>query len=133
MSEFLGRDGAQVAMLDDGTGAVAVYAVYSSAGRPVRVLVVNSQYFDGTGTRASGAVQLTGLAAARGTRQAKRMTAPSAVSQVGAAATTVTIGASASFGADCSRSGVQRNETVAVSASALSVTVQASEALIVFL
>ena len=115
-------------MLDDGTGAVAVYAVYSSANRPVRVLVVNSQYFDGTGTRASAAVQLTGLATAQGTKQAKRMTAPSAVSQG-----TVTIGGSASFSADCARSGVQTNETVVVSASALSVTIQASEALIVFL
>lgn len=133
VSEFLGTDGSTVAMLDDGTGAVAVYAVYSSAGTPLRALVVNTDYFDGPGTRNSTTVVLAGLeGSAAGSRQAKRLTAPSATAQVDQGAA-VTIGGSASFSASCVRNGVQANETAEVVGGSVSVSVKASEALMVFL
>ena len=119
-------------MLDDGTSAIAVYAVYSSSNVPVRILVINTNYFDGSGTRSSSTVALTGLATAPGTKQAKRLTAPNATSRVDQGAT-VTIGGSASFTSSCARSGTQVTESVPVSGNALSVRVAASEALLVFL
>lgn len=130
VSEFLGRDGAKVAMLDDGKGAVGTYAVFDASGRPLRVLVSNTQYFDGTGTRASTGVALSGLSA--GTKQVKRMTAPNATSRVDQGAS-VTIGGIASFANDCTRTGTQATESVQVSGGAATVQVAASEAVIVFL
>ena len=47
MSQFLGSDGARLAMLDDGTSAVGVYMVYSTAGMPFRAFVYNSEYYAG--------------------------------------------------------------------------------------
>ncbi|KAI0344513.1 hypothetical protein BDW22DRAFT_1326510 [Trametopsis cervina] len=132
VSEFLGADGAQIAMLDDGTGAVAVYVVYSASSVPVRLLVVNTNYFDGTGTRSNATVQFSGLLTSSGTKQAKRLTAPNATARVDQGAA-VTIGGSPSFSASCARNGEQVTEAVQVNGSAMSVSVRASEALIVFL
>ncbi|KAI0686858.1 hypothetical protein BC835DRAFT_1450643 [Cytidiella melzeri] len=132
VSEFLGTDGSKIAMLDDGTSAVGVYAVYSSANKPLRLLVVNTNYFDGTGTRSNTTVSVTGLTTSSGTKQALRLTAPNATSRVDEGAA-VTIGGSASFTSSCARSGTQATETTSVSGHALSVVVSASEALIVFL
>ena len=41
MSQFLGSDGARLAMVDDGTSAVGVYMVYSATGTPLCALVYN--------------------------------------------------------------------------------------------
>lgn len=117
-------------MLDDGTSAIGVYAVYSSSNVPVRLLILNSNYFDGTGTRASTSVSLTGLTA--GNKKAKRLTAPNATSRSDQGAA-VTIGGSTSFTSTCVRSGTQNLEDVNVSGGAATVTLQASEALIVYL
>lgn len=132
MSEFLGADGAKVAMLDNGTTAIGVYAVFSSSKTPVRLLVINTNYFDGTGARSNTSVTFTGLTTAGGAKQAKRMTAPNANSQVDQGAL-VTIGGSASFTSTCTREGTQSTETVTVDGNAMTVTVNASEALIVYL
>lgn len=132
VSEFLGTNGAKVAMLDDGTSAVGSYVVFDASGTPVRLLVINSNYYDGTGTRSSSTIFFTGLRTASGTKQAKRMTAPSATSEVDQGAA-VTIGGSTSFSSQCVRTGTQATESVAVSGGGISVSVKASEALIVFL
>ncbi|KAI0780147.1 glycoside hydrolase superfamily [Fomes fomentarius] len=81
VSDFLGTDGVTLAALDTGSSAIATYAVYSSSNVPLRLLVVNSNHFNGTGTRASTSVQFTGLATSSGTKQAKRLTAPNAESR----------------------------------------------------
>ncbi|KAI0356333.1 hypothetical protein OH77DRAFT_1423976 [Trametes cingulata] len=132
VSEFLGTDGAKIAMLDNGSTAVAVYAVYSSSNTPLRLLVLNSNYFDGTGTRSSTSVTFTGLSTSSGTKQAKRLTAPNATSRVDQGAP-VTIGGGGTFGSNCIRAGTEHTESVPVSGNSLTVSVQASEALIVFL
>jgi hypothetical protein len=132
VSEFLGTDGSTVAMLDNGTSAVGVYVVYSPEGAPLRTLVINTDYFDGTDTRPSTAVSLAGLSGGGSTRQAKRLTAPSAISRNDQGAA-VTIGGSASFTSSCARNGTQTTEVIKVNGDAVSVEVRASEALIVFL
>ena len=132
VSEFLGTDGARVAALDNGSSAIATYAVYSASNAPLRLLVLNSNYFNGTGTRSSASVQFTGLASAGGTRQAKRLTAPDATARTDQGAA-VTIGGGGTFSAACARQGTESFESVAVSGGALTVSVRASEALIVYL
>lgn len=83
MTEFLGTDGAKLEMLDNGTGAVAMYALFNSAGTPIRLLVYNSNYYDGTGTRSSTSVSFTGGGIpTTGTATALRLTGPNATSRV---------------------------------------------------
>ncbi|KAI0768691.1 glycoside hydrolase superfamily [Trametes elegans] len=130
VSDFLGSDGVKVAMLDDGRSAVATYAVYSSSNTPLRLLVLNSNYFDGSGTRSTASVSFTGLTG--GTKQAKRLTAPAATSRVDQDAS-VTIGGGGTFDTNCAKRGSEGTESVVVGGGALTVSVQASEALIVYL
>ncbi|TBU37713.1 hypothetical protein BD309DRAFT_973450 [Dichomitus squalens] len=132
VSEFLGADGAKLAALDNGTSAIAAYAVYSSANAPLRLLVVNTNYYNGTGTRAATTVQFTGLTTASGTKSAKRLTAPDATSRTDEGAQ-VTIGGNGTFSGSCVRQGTEGTESVAVNGGALTVSVLASEALIVYL
>lgn len=135
-SEFLGADGAKIAMLDNGTMAIGIYAVYTSTNVPVRLLVINSNYFNGSGIRSTATVQvsLTDLlpTTTNTTLQAKRMTAASALSEVDQGAV-VTIGGSPSFSSDCEIAGTQVTENVGVSGGVLSVLIHASEAMIVYL
>ncbi|KAI0785550.1 hypothetical protein C8Q75DRAFT_775360 [Abortiporus biennis] len=132
VSEFLGTNGVKLSMLDDGTSAIGVYVVYSSSNTPVRLLIVNSNYYAGSGTRTATTLSFTGLATTSGTKQAKRMTAPSATSRIDEGAA-VTIGGSTSFTTSCLRTGTQAMESVGVSGNTMSVSVLASEALIVYL
>ncbi|KAI0310273.1 hypothetical protein OF83DRAFT_1178736 [Amylostereum chailletii] len=130
VSQFLGADGVRLSMLDDGTGAVATYTVYSASGTPLRALVVNTNYYDGTGTRNATSVALDGLST--GTKQAVRLTAPAATSRVDQGAA-VTIGGGLTFDGNCKAVGGETRESVAVASGTATVTVAASEALIVFL
>ncbi len=120
-------------MLDDGSGAVAVYAIFDSAGRPVRLLVYNSNFFDGSGTRSSTVVSFTGgNLPTSGSRTLKRLTAPSAMSRVDQGEA-VTIGGGGTFDSTCRNAGTQTRETISISNSGLSVAVRASESVIVYL
>jgi len=132
VSEFLGTNGAKVSMLDDGTTAIGIYAVYSITNAPVRLLVINSNYFNGTGTRSSTTVFFSGLVASTGTKQAKRLTAASALAEVDQGQA-VTIGGIASFSSNCQRTGAQLMESVGVKGGNMSIAIKASEALIVYL
>jgi hypothetical protein len=117
-------------MLDNGSGAIAVYAIFDNSGTPARLLVINTNYYDGTGTRTSSTVTFTDLG--DGSVAVKRMTAPSATARVDEGAV-VTIGGSPSFTSTCVRNGTQITESMNISGGSLSVLVHASEALIVFL
>ncbi|KIK65736.1 glycoside hydrolase family 79 protein [Collybiopsis luxurians FD-317 M1] len=133
VSQFLGTDGAKLEMLDNGTGAVASYVLFNSAGTPVRLLVYNSNYFDGTGTRSSTSVSFTGGGIpSSGTKTALRLTGPNATSRVDEGGI-VTIGAQVTFDGNCNAVGTPIRENVAVTGGTLTISVQASEALIVFL
>ncbi|KAI0058148.1 hypothetical protein BV25DRAFT_1811257 [Artomyces pyxidatus] len=132
VSQFLGTDSAALAALDDGTGGLAAYAVFSAAGAPLRVLVLNSAYYNGTGTRAVSHVALQGLPDAGGTVRVLRLTAPSAVARVDEGAA-VTIGGGLTFAGDCSGVGTPALESVPVQGGAATVAVNASEAVILYL
>ncbi|THH27708.1 hypothetical protein EUX98_g6485 [Antrodiella citrinella] len=128
VSDFLGTDGAGVAMLDNGTSPLAAYAVYSSNSSLLRLLLINSNYYDGTAsaTRSSSTFTLTGLQAR--SAAGKRLTAPSAT-----ALSNVTISGSA-FSTTCTHTGSAVLEDVQIAPNGtLSVSLLASEALIVVL
>ncbi|VDB85359.1 unnamed protein product [Peniophora sp. CBMAI 1063] len=130
VSQFLGVDGASIAALDDGTGAVATYVVFNSAGKPLRALVYNSAYYSGSGTRSSASVTLTGLSS--GNKSGLRLTAPASTSRIDEGAA-VTIGGGLTFDGDCNTIGSANNETVGVSSGQATVALKASEAFILYL
>ncbi|KAJ8523517.1 hypothetical protein ONZ45_g96 [Pleurotus djamor] len=133
VSEFLGTDGVKLAMLDDGTGPVAVYTVYGSNGNPLRALIYNSNFFDGTGTRANTNVSLSGaFLPSTGSRSLKRFTAPDATSRVDRGAS-VTIGGGGTFDSACRNAGTQVKEGVSINGGTITLTVKASEAVILYL
>ncbi|KAI0036740.1 hypothetical protein K488DRAFT_81734 [Vararia minispora EC-137] len=129
VSQFLGTDGVSIVMLDSGTSSLATYVVYSSAGAPLRALIYNSAYYDGTTTRSSAIVTLTGLSNTG--KQSLRLTAPAATSRVDEGAA-VTIGG-LTFDGNCNSVGSETVEVVSASGGEAIVSVKASEALIVFL
>ncbi|KAH7930049.1 hypothetical protein BV22DRAFT_1001423 [Leucogyrophana mollusca] len=130
VSDFLGKDGTKVAMLDDGTGSTGIYAVYGVFGKPLRLLIYNSVYYDGTTARTSVSVNFTGISST--TVTAKRMTAQNATAIIGEGGI-VTIGGGGSFDTSCQSVGTQTLEMVPVAGGAFDVSVAASEALIVYL
>lgn len=123
--------GAHVTALDAGTSGYAAYATFDAAGAPLRVLLYNSDYFAGTGTRSSTSFVLTGLSASSSVR-AKRLTAASALSRQDQ-------GGNPSWGGQvyvngtCVASGSETFETTTVSGGQATFTLQASEALVVYL
>ncbi|KAJ8086107.1 hypothetical protein PM082_004927 [Marasmius tenuissimus] len=130
LNTFLGRDGTKISALDDGTGAVATYVVYNSSGKPIRALVYNSNYY-ASGTRSSTSVSFTGgVLPSSGSKTATRLTAPNATSRVDQGAA-VTIGGGLTFDGNCNPVGSIAKETISISGSTLTVSVKASEALII--
>ncbi|EGO27198.1 glycoside hydrolase family 79 protein [Serpula lacrymans var. lacrymans S7.9] len=132
VSDFLGTDGVELAMLDDGTGPIGIYAVYSANGAPQRLLVYNSNYYDGTGTRTNTSVTFSGLPSSTSLVNTKRMTAQNATAIIGEGGI-VTIGGDGTFDSSCQLVGAQSLEQAAVSGGTFNVSVAASEALIVYL
>ncbi|RDW69914.1 glycoside hydrolase family 79 protein [Coleophoma crateriformis] len=122
--------GSYISALDSGSTAFAVYVVYNSAKTPIKALLYNSNYFNGTGSRTSESFVLTGLAG--NTLKAKRLTAVSALSRVDQ-------GQNPSFGGQyfqnvtCSVGGTETFESAAVSGGQATFSVKASEALLVYL
>lgn len=116
--------------LDTGDTMYAAYIAFDSAGAPLRALLYNSDYYDGSGTRSSTQFTLTGLGS--GSVQAKRLTAASALSRVDQ-------GSNPSFGGQyfnnvtCTIGGTETYETTAVSGGQATFTVGATEALLVYL
>lgn len=109
----------------------AAYATFDAAGTPLRVLLYDSDYFAGTGTRASTSFVLTGLSSVSSVR-AKRLTAASALARQDQ-------GGNPSWGGQvyangtCVASGTETFETASVVSGQVSFTLQASEALVVYL
>ncbi|TCD67081.1 hypothetical protein EIP91_000594 [Steccherinum ochraceum] len=138
VSDFLGKDNnAKLVMLDNGTSSLAAYALYSSTtNAPLRLLVINSNYFDGTSAttpRSTATLRFTGLPASTTTQpKAKRMTAPSAV-----ATSNVTIARSPAFNSSsCATNGVPPailEQLQRAADGSLSVNILASEAVILLL
>lgn len=122
--------GARITAIDSGSGAYAVYAIYSSAGKPMRVALYNSDYYAGSGTRGSQSFVLTGLTSTIVT--AKRLTAASALSRVDQGSNPTWGGQSYASGT-CVATGSATLETTTVSSGKATFTLAASEALLVYL
>jgi hypothetical protein len=122
--------GSYISALDDGTTNYAAYLIYDSAKKPLRALLYNSDYYNGSGARGTESFVLTGLTAT--TVKAKRLTAANALSRVDQ-------GSNPSFGGQtfanvtCAISGTETFESTAVSGGEATFTVQASEALLLYL
>lgn len=70
---------ASIVSLDKGNSSLGGYAVFDGDGNPMRVLLLNSVFYGGVGTRSSQIFVMEGL---RGEVRAKRLTAPSANARV---------------------------------------------------
>ncbi|KAI1327932.1 glycoside hydrolase family 79 protein [Xylariaceae sp. FL0255] len=119
-------------VLDTGTSAYAAYITFDSSGAPLRALLYNSDYFNGTGTRSSTVFTLSGLTTTSSSVKAKRLTGGSALARVDQGGV-VTFGGQSFTNGNCVISGTQTYETLTVSAGQATATLQASEALVVFL
>jgi hypothetical protein len=123
---------AHITTLDDGTTNYAAYATYDAAGKPLRVLLYNSDYYAGSGTRNSTSFVLSGLTTTATSVKAKRLTAASALSRQDQ-------GGNPSFGGQyfangtCVIGGTETFETATVSGGKATFTLQATEALLVYL
>ncbi|MDF2434785.1 MAG: hypothetical protein JWP44_4416, partial [Mucilaginibacter sp.] len=108
----------------------ACYASFDYTGAPLRVLLYNSDYYAGNGTRSSTSFTLTGLTS--DSVKAKRLTAASALSRPDQ-------GGNPSFGGQyfnngtCTVGGTETYETAAVSCGHATFTLKATEALLVYL
>jgi hypothetical protein len=121
---------ASLTALDDGSTNYAAYVTFDSAGAPLRVLLYNSDYYGGSGTRSSQSFDLQGLT---GTSiRAKRLTGDSATARVDQGGK-VTFGGQTFTNGDCKVSGTETFETFAVSGGQVTVSLKASEALLVYL
>lgn len=118
----------QIAPLDSQDNAYAAYAIYKS-GAPVRVLLYNSDYYT-NGTRPSQTYTLSGLSSSSIT--AKRLTAPYATSRVDHGENPTVAGQTFANGT-CTIQGTESVETVTISGGKATLTVAASEALLVYL
>ncbi|KAK3388779.1 hypothetical protein B0T20DRAFT_491028 [Sordaria brevicollis] len=118
--------------LDTGSTNYAAYATFDSKGVPLRVLLYNSGYYAGSGTRTSQSFTLTGLGSSLSSIRAKRLTAASATSRVDQ-------GSPPSFGGQqfengsCAMSGTEMFESTSVVGGQTTFSVKATEALLVYL
>ncbi|EQB59266.1 hypothetical protein CGLO_00363 [Colletotrichum gloeosporioides Cg-14] len=119
-----------VAALDDGKSAFAGYATYDAAGAPLRVLLYNSNYYSGSGTRAVESFVLSGLSAT--SVRSKRVTAASAEARQDRGGN-ASIGGQYFNNGTCTTGGTEKFETAAVSGGKVTLSVGASEALLVYL
>ncbi|PMD28948.1 glycoside hydrolase family 79 protein [Hyaloscypha variabilis F] len=119
-----------IVSLDTGNSSVGGYAVFDGNGSPLRVLLLNSVFYDGSGVRGNQSFVLEGLSG-EGVR-AKRLTAPSANSRVDQ-------GGNPSFGGQmfanetCVVEGEEVWESSDVVDGQATLVVGASEALLVYL
>lgn len=118
----------QIAPLDDQKTPYAAYAIYKN-GVPTKVLLYNSDYYT-TGTRTSQKYVLNGLSGS--TVTAKRLTAPNAGSRVDKGGNPTIAGQTFANGT-CVIQGDMEVETTTVSSGTATLTVAASEALLVYL
>ncbi|KAI1377033.1 glycoside hydrolase family 79 protein [Hypoxylon crocopeplum] len=116
--------------LDDGTTNYAAYVSFSSDGKPLRALLYNSDYFSGSSSRSSQSFELRGLIGT--SLKAKRLTAESAMSRVDQGGN-VSLGGQTFTDGDCTISGPETVESLAVTNGQATVALKASEALLVYL
>ncbi|KAL2061360.1 hypothetical protein VTL71DRAFT_7633 [Oculimacula yallundae] len=123
--------GKSIAALDNGTTSDAVYVIYDGVGKPLKMVLYNSAYFSGTGTRGNQTFALEGLQSA--SIGAKRLTAANAGTRVDSGGGVVTFGGETFAHGTCIPGGNRTIETTAVVDGKAAFVVAASEALVLFL
>jgi hypothetical protein len=116
--------------LDSGLTAYAGYAAFDCNRAPLRILLYNSDFYVGNGTRTSQSFILTGLQGA--SVMAKRLTAGSALSRVDHG-DRISFGGQYFADGTCAVGGLETFETTAVADGQATFVVRASEALLVYL
>ena len=119
----------QIAMLDAGTSNYAAYGIYKGSTL-TKILAYNSDYYT-TGTRSSNTFTFTNIGSASSVT-ASRLTAAAATSRVDQGQTP-TISGLQFASATCAKTGTQNLEKIAVTGGSISVTVKASEAVLIYL
>ncbi|KAI8801659.1 Phosphopantetheine attachment site-containing protein [Cladochytrium replicatum] len=115
--------------LDDGKSAYASYALYDASGAPFKALLYNSDVYT-SGTRASRTFTLSGITAS--SVSALRLTGSAANSLV-ENGFIPSIGGLSFSNTDCSPVGVEKLESFAVTSGTVTIAVNASEMVLVFL
>ncbi|KAG4284567.1 hypothetical protein FPRO06_08946 [Fusarium proliferatum] len=126
--------GDSIVASDDGTDPYAQYIVYKS-GKAFKVVLINTDYYSGSGTRSETKFTLSGLRT--NSVKALRMTGPSSETTVPITQTKSSpqpsIGGQSFSNKNCELSGKQNTEKFSVKKGKLEVSLKASEALIVYL
>jgi len=122
--------GKYISAVDAGTTSYAVYAVYDEAKKPIKLVLYNSDFYSGSGTRGSQTFALDGLTGATAT--GRRLTAASASTRVDTGGV-VSFGGKTFAQGTCVEGGSEVVESVNVVGGKASFTVLASEAMVVYL
>ncbi|KAL1887480.1 hypothetical protein Sste5346_010179 [Sporothrix stenoceras] len=118
-----------ITALDDGTSNYAAYAIYSADKTLSKVVLINTDYFDGAGTRSSHSFIISGLTSK--SISAKRLTAASALSRQDEGDAPTYAGQSFSNNGNCALTGKKEMEQVSVSSGKATLKLYASEALVI--
>ncbi|KAF3386922.1 hypothetical protein F1880_001326 [Penicillium rolfsii] len=121
--------GEHIVELDSGNGSHGQYVIYSK-GRPIKAVLVNTDYYSGSGARTQSTVTLRGLLGSH--VKAVRMTAASSEVTTNSTISSPTIGGQYFSHVDCSSVGALTHEKAAVKSGKVTLTVAASEALLLY-
>jgi hypothetical protein len=122
--------GSHILALDNGTTNYAGYSIYSSSGRAQKAVLVNTDFYNGTGTRPSQQYTLNGLCGE--TVTARRLTATNSLSRQDLGDAPKFAGRSVGD-STCQFSGEETVEVVSVTNGSAQFTLAASEALLLTL
>ncbi|KAF3402328.1 Beta-glucuronidase [Talaromyces pinophilus] len=122
--------GDHIVELDSGNSSYAQYVIYRQ-GRPTKAVLLNTDYYSGSGERSNASITLDGLLSSK--VKALRMTAASTDVTTNGIGTYPTIGGQYFSNVDCSSMGALRYESTTVSSGEVTLTIAASEALLVYL
>ncbi|KAL6364098.1 hypothetical protein LRP88_03531 [Fusarium phalaenopsidis] len=126
--------GDHIVASDDGTDPYAQYIIYRE-GRPLKLVLINTDYYSGSGSRSKTTFTAIGLKS--GNVKAVRMTAPSSETMIPLEQTDASlepsIGGQTFSNENCRLRGARKMETLRIQKGKLGVTLKASEALVVYL
>lgn len=119
-----------ISSLDAGTSAYAVYIAYDTSNAPIRALLYNSDYYDGTGVRTNQTFVLSNLQGQVTAVTAQRLTAGSALSRVDSG-DAMSFGGKTFTDGSCVIAGTEAVESAGVVDGEATFVVAATEALLV--
>ncbi|PYI11982.1 hypothetical protein BO78DRAFT_331927 [Aspergillus sclerotiicarbonarius CBS 121057] len=119
----------KIAELDTQDSRFAAYVFYDSSDQPIRVLLYNSEYYT-SGTRSSVNVTLSGIPSTSTSVSAVRLTGDAATTIVGEGA--ITVAGQTFANGTCELQGTKDTEKTDTAAGEATFTVQASEALLIY-